>query len=143
MELTTLLAASAASDEFRGDLLGFVAGGSSPRIHLVRRAPSVKVIRLLTQLLHAEPRLAIERVTIDARSNCSAFDGRLDVHTAVATHHFDFRWDCQWRAEQEGWTDDFGFPDQIRAADEFGWRCFRTWRQAGISPAEPPSAIAS
>lgn len=143
MELTTLLAASAASDGFKSDLLGFMASGTTTRIHLVRRAPSIKVLRLLTQLLHAEPFLAIERLTIDARSSCSAFDGRLDVHTAAAIHHFDFRWDCQWRAEKEGWMDAFGFPDQIRAADEFGWRCFRTWQNAGVTPAEPPTALVS
>lgn len=143
MELTTLLAACAASDEFKGDLLGFIAGGSATRIHLARRAPSIKVLRVLTQLLHAEPSLVIERVTIDALSTCSAFDGRLDAHTAADIYHFDFRWDCQWRAEEEGWTDAFGFPDQIRAADEFGWRCFRTWRRAGITSAEPPTALVS
>ena len=38
-----------------------------------------------------------------------------------------FHWDCKWRAQQEGWVDYFGFPDQIRAAREFGWRCFERW----------------
>ena len=34
----------------------------------------------------------------------------------------------RWRAEQQGWVDAFGFPDQIRAADEFGWNCFHRWQ---------------
>jgi hypothetical protein len=46
---------------------------------------------------------------------------------------FDFVWDCQWRAVQQGWTDHFGLPDQIRAAREFGWRCFQHWQPVGTS----------
>ena len=44
-----------------------------------------------------------------------------------STHVYEFVWDCRWRAEQEGWTDCFGFPDQIRAAREYDWRCFERW----------------
>ena len=40
-----------------------------------------------------------------------------------------FHWDCKWRALQEGWTDYFGFPDQVRAAREFGHDCFRLWEE--------------
>ena len=43
---------------------------------------------------------------------------------------FSFTWCCRWRAEQEGWKDYFGFPDQIRAAREFGWDCFQRWSES-------------
>jgi hypothetical protein len=131
MELSDLLADSAATPEFVSDVLAYAAGATSERVHLVRRSPPVKVLRVLAQLLHVEPHLPIGSVSIDARSSCSSFDGRLDVHTAQAIHHYEFSWDCQWRAMEEGWTDFFGFPDQIRAASEFGWRCFRIWERVG------------
>ena len=39
-------------------------------------------------------------------------DCREDVRTVR------FHWDCKWKAQQEGWSDYFGFPDQMRAARE-------------------------
>jgi hypothetical protein len=30
-------------------------------------------------------------------------------------------------------VDYFGFPDQVRAAQEFDWRCFRRWERRGIN----------
>ena len=62
-----------------------------------------------------------------ARSGCSDFVGTVQVHTSSETRVYEFIWDCRWRAEQEGWTDCFGFPDQIRAAREYDWRCFVRW----------------
>ncbi|HEX8695519.1 MAG TPA: hypothetical protein VF746_24110, partial [Longimicrobium sp.] len=43
-----------------------------------------------------------------------------------------FVWDCKWKAEQHGWHDYFGFPDQGRAAREFGYDCFRAWVEEAV-----------
>ena len=82
------------------------------------------MIRLINQLLHAHPEFAVERIRIDARSGCSDFVGTAVVEGRGESRVFEFAWDCRWRAEQQGWLDAFGFPDQIRAADEFGWNCY-------------------
>jgi hypothetical protein len=52
----------------------------------------------------------------------------------------EFAWDCRWRAQQQGWVDAFGFPDQIRAADEFGWNCFQHWQPVQAQPGLRDSA---
>lgn len=134
MDLHSLLATSRASEAFKNDVLAFAAGAAAERVQLRRYNPPIKVIRLLAQLLHAEPSLAVERVTVDAWSGCSDFTGMLVVESAEGSHHYEFSWDCRWRAEQEGWTDCFGFPDQIRAAREFDWRCFGRWSVRGAGP---------
>jgi hypothetical protein len=80
-------------------------------------------------LLTSESGLEIETVTIRGRSGCSDFVGTVDVQTSSGSLMFDFEWCCRWRAESEGWVDYFGFPDQMRAAQEFDWRCFRRWER--------------
>ena len=45
-------------------------------------------------------------------------------------------WDCAWRAREMGWTDCFGFPDQMRAAREYDWRCFKSWQAVDEIPEE-------
>jgi plastocyanin len=92
--------------------------------------------RLINQLLHAHPEWVVDRLQIDARSGCSDFVGTAIVEGGGQSRVIQFAWDCRWRAEQEGWVDAFGFPDQIRAADEFGWNCFLRWQ------AEPAGAVA-
>lgn len=129
-ELEQLLAASRAHDEFKMDVLRFWAGGPTQRIGVEGHAPVVKVRRLLKQVLSAEADLPIDRISLRARSGCSDFTGVVEVHAAGEHHAFEFVWDCRWKAEQEGWTDWFGLPDQMRAAQEFDWRCFRDWRAA-------------
>lgn len=134
-ELERLLAGSNATESFKRVVRAFYAGHAfdgSPfdRVAVHRPVPRIKVRRLLTHVLEAEPHLAVDRVVLDARSGCSDFVGRVQLHTATETHTYDFVWDCRWRAEQEGWTDCFGLPDQIRAADEFDWRCFARWERA-------------
>ena len=89
--------------------------------------------RVLTQVLATEPQLPIERIAVRARYGCSDFVGTVQIQTASETRVYEFIWDCRWRAEQEGWTDCFGFPDQIRAADEFGWNCFHHWQPQPVS----------
>jgi hypothetical protein len=135
MDLTRLLDQSSADDAFKRDVLSFAARGHAERIELARYNPPVKVMRLLAQLLVAEPRLTIERVCIDAWSGCADYGGTVAVEVAGRLHHYEFHWDCRWRAEQEGWTDFLGLPDQIRAAREFGWRCFARWQPIAASAA--------
>lgn len=120
---------SAASPEFKADLSSYLDGGPSARVRLEGHMPAIKVRRLLAQLVASEPALEIEEVVIRGRSGCSDFVGTVDVRTRSGTHVFEFVWDCRWRAENEGWVDYFGFPDQARAAREFDWRCFQRWER--------------
>lgn len=126
-DLLPYLEAAAAHPDFKSEVLTFVYGGTTPRIQLDSYAPRVKVERVLTQLFHAHPELAVERVHVNARSGCSDFTGELTVFAGDNQHRFAFTWCCAWRAEQEGWRDCFGFWDQARAAREFGWQCFSQW----------------
>jgi len=124
-----ILSRSRASDRFKTDLVAFSSWTESPSITLTRNVPRIKVIRLITQLLHEHPEWAIERIHIDARSGCSDFVGTVVVEGAGDSRSIEFAWDCRWRAEQQGWLDAYGFPDQIRAADEFDWNCFQRWQE--------------
>ncbi|MEP6733088.1 MAG: hypothetical protein ABJE10_20770 [bacterium] len=127
-ELLPYLDAAAAHPDFKRELLEYVKGGDAPRIQLTGYAPRVKVERVLTQLLHTQPNLSVERVRVAARSGCSDFSGEIVAVTSDSVEHrFSFTWCCSWKAQQEGWKDCFGFWDQARAAREFGWRCFRRW----------------
>ena len=130
MDIENLLAASSATERFKVAVRAYLDHEDAPAIQVVRHSPRVKVQRLLSQLLSAEPELAIESVVIDGASGCSDYRGTIRVETRGASKVFNFVWDCQWRAREEGWTDYFGFPDQIRAAREFGWRCFAHWDEA-------------
>jgi hypothetical protein len=129
MDLVNLLTASSATDAFKADVRRFAANGAADRVRTARYAPPVKVMRVLAQLLDAHPDLSVERISIDARSGCADFTGVVHVEAGGCVRRFEFSWDCRWRAEQQGYADFFGFPDQIRAASEFGWRCFRHWTE--------------
>jgi hypothetical protein len=122
-----ILQKSQATEPFKLDVAAFCSGQPAPRVTVEGLAPRVKVERLLIQLLTAESALPITRVVVRGRSGCSDFVGEVKVETISETHVFDFVWDCRWRAEQQGWIDCFGLPDQMRAAQEFGWRCFQLW----------------
>ena len=133
--MTEIIDRCRATEEFKQEVRAFAEHRATTRITTSRPAPRVKVVRVLTQLLHAEPGLEVERVTVDAWSGCSDFRGTLTVVDAGGERRtFDFVWDCHWRAVEEGWTDAFGLPDQIRAAREFGWRCFERWQERKPSP---------
>lgn len=123
------LEVSAATAEFKADVASFLSGEKSDRVRVETYVPRVKVRRLLTQLLTSEPSLEIEHVVIRAQSGCSDLIGTVDVHTRSGPQHFEFVWDCRWRASREGWVDYFGMPDQMRAAQEFDWRCFQRWER--------------
>jgi hypothetical protein len=122
-----ILTRSCATDRFKNDVIAFASRTDAPSITLVRNVPRIKVIRLINQLLHAHPEWVIDRLKVDARSGCSDFVGTLTVEGGGQSRVIQFAWDCRWRAEQQGWVDAFGFPDQIRAADVFGWNCFHQW----------------
>jgi hypothetical protein len=122
-----ILGKSQATESFKVDVTAFCSGRVAPRVAVEGFAPRVKVQRLLMKLLSTEAELPITRVVVRGRSGCSDFAGEVKVETVSETHVFDFIWDCRWRAEQEGWTDCFGLPDQMRAAQEFGWQCFEVW----------------
>ncbi len=132
-ELELILAQSRATDMFKTAVRRYVEAGGAEPIRVEGFAPWIKVRRLLIHILSAEPHLPIERVTLQARSGCSDFVGRVHVHTTHDVCVYEFTWDCRWRAEQEGWTDCFGLPDQIRAAEEYDWRCFERWEALPMS----------
>jgi len=124
-----LVQQSSATADFKAELQSFLAGEAAARVKLEGFVPRVKVRRLLTQLMAVESHLEIERVVIRGSSGCSDFVGSVDVETPTGSHVFEFTWCCRWRAENEGYVDYFGFPDQIRAAQEFDWRCFQRWER--------------
>lgn len=128
IELEEMLARSRAAEDFKRAVRRLEAGAAVEHIQIEGGAPTIKVRRVLTHILATEPHLPIERIALRARSGCSTFVGTVHVHTSTETRVFEFVWDCRWRAEQEGWTDCFGFPDQARAAREFDWRCFQHWK---------------
>lgn len=127
-QLEQILSQSNAEETFKRAVRAYAdQHGGTDHIRVEGFAPPVKVRRLLAHILATEAHLPIERVSLRARSGCSDFVGTVHVATKTETHAFEFKWDCRWRAEQEGWTDYFGLPDQIRAAREFDWRCFEHW----------------
>lgn len=127
--METVLQGSNATADFKADILSFLSGEEAARVKVETYVPPVKVRRLLTKLLTAEPSLEIEHVVIRGMSGCSNFVGSVAVQTTSGAHLFDFAWDCRWRAESEGYVDYFGLPDQMRAADEFDWQCFQQWER--------------
>lgn len=133
LALPDLMSRSRASEAFKADVRAFAAHEPATRVTVVRHVPRVKVLRVLAQLFETAPELEVERAHVDAASGCADFRGTLTVETADATLAFDFVWDCHWRAVQEGWTDPFGLPDQIRAAREFGHRCFERWTRRVVA----------
>ena len=127
-DLEPLLAASSATDAFRSDLAAYAARTPADRITVAAPSPRVKVLRTIAQLLHAEPSLALERVAVHAVSGCADFVGTITAHDAAGdSYDFAFEWNCEWKARELGYVDYFGLPDQIRAAQEFGWQCFARW----------------
>jgi hypothetical protein len=126
-ELEQILSQSKAAETFKNAVRSYCANGTADQIRVEGFAPAVKVRRLLAHILATESHLPIEQVSLRGRSGCSDFVGTVKLQTQSETHVYEFVWDCRWRAEQEGWTDYFGFPDQIRAAREYDWRCFQRW----------------
>jgi hypothetical protein len=134
MKLIEFLGDSRVTAAFRESLERFVATGTpSERIEFPHHAPPVKVARTLTKALETYPDLEIDRVVISSRSGCEFFRGDLVIHTPEEERVVRFDWDCRWKAIQLGWVDYFGFPDQIRAAREYDYDCFRKWEEDAFS----------
>jgi hypothetical protein len=130
MTIPELLDRSSASGPFRDAVLRFLREGTPcATVSFDAGAPPVKVERTLVKALLEYPEHPIESIELRARSGCESFRGTLVLHGGGEARRVAFHWDCRWRAEQEGWRDWFGFPDQARAAREFGWDCFREWSE--------------
>lgn len=139
--LDLLLARSGATPAFRAAVADFArTGRPGPRLRVSPGAPPVKVERTLAKALVEYPALPVESIEVDAVSGCESFRGTLVLRTAEEERRVDFCWDCRWRAEQNGWTDWFGFPDQTRAAREYGWDCFREWEEVSATARVPAAA---
>jgi len=124
----SFLAGSRATEPFKEAVASYCKGARNvERIEIQGVAPRVKVLRVLKQFLATEPDLDVERISLAGESGCSDFVGTLQAQTSSGVRTFAFVWDCRWRAQQEGWSDYFGFPDQIRAAQELDWQCFSKW----------------
>jgi hypothetical protein len=138
MTTADLAPQSRATHSFLAALATFHATGRpNERISFDRLSPPVKVERTLAKVLVEYPDLAIESIEVRGSSGCEFFRGTAVIRTAADERHVRFHWDCKWRAEQQGWTDYFGFPDQTRAAREFGYDCFRTWQEERVMSMEP------
>ncbi len=137
MTTADLAPQSRASHAFLSALSTFRATGRpNERISFDRLSPPVKVERTLAKVMVEYPDLAIESIEVRGSSGCEFFRGTAVIRTASEERHVRFYWDCKWRAEQQGWTDYFGFPDQTRAAREFGYDCFRVWQEEPVLMAE-------
>lgn len=130
---------SRATVSFRTAAAAFARDGRpNEQIRFNAYSPPVKVARTLTKMLEEHADLEVESVEIDAASGCEFYRGELRIHTPQGVRRVEFHWDCKWKAAQEGWTDYFGFPDQIRAAREFGYDCFRSWNAVEEKVMAPP-----
>jgi hypothetical protein len=123
-----LLEESKATPAFKEAVKSFIEGEGSSLIEYNQGSPRIKVERAITKLLEEYPDLPIERVVIDGNSGCEYYNGKLAFY-APAERVVSFYWDCHWRAGQAGYEDYYGFPDQARAAREFGYQCFREFKE--------------
>ena len=133
ISLDACLAASRSTPEFQADVRAYADYRDATRVVILRAAPRVKVLRVITQLVAAQPDLIVDRVRIEGISGCADYRGT--VVAEVRDHEprtFAFVWDCAWRATREGWVDSRGSPDQVRAAREFGWQCFSVWNDLSL-----------
>jgi len=122
-----LLAHSNADESFKAAVDQFCADKPSDLIQYPAGAPRIKVLRVLMKLLEEFPNEPITDVHIEAKSTCSAYVGHLEFgpsHTIVR-----FKWDCLWKAKQEGLRTWYGEPDQSKAAKAFGYQCFEEFQR--------------
>ncbi|HEX6747424.1 MAG TPA: hypothetical protein VF092_09075 [Longimicrobium sp.] len=134
MKIFDLLERSSATEPFREAVIRFVREGRpNERIAFNRDAPPVKVERTVTKVLEEYPELHIESIEVRGMSGCEFFRGVMEVHTGAEVRKISFHWDCKWKAMEMGWHDYFGFPDQARAAREFGYNCFRGWNEDAVN----------
>jgi hypothetical protein len=128
MMLFHLLERSAASAAFREGVRAFLeTTGPNDAVAFPNHLPPVKVERTLLKILESYPDQPIETVKIRGSSGCEYFRGVATIQAGAEEIEVRFDWDCKWKAIQLGWSDYFGFPDQGRAAREFGHDCFKVW----------------
>lgn len=125
----TLIDVSAGTSEFKLALRQFMADSQPNRAVRFNRTgnPPIKVLRAILGLLEAQPGLRIESVEVSGASGCSDYRG--SIRAFPSGREFRFVWDCAWRAREQGWEDHFGYPDQARAAREYGHRCFEVFEE--------------
>ena len=121
--LDAILAQSAASEDFKQAVRHLNEGNAQDQITWNAGSPAVKVLRFVMKLLEAYNDLEIESLKVTGQAGCSDYAGEATAHPGDI--RFEFEWNCAWRAEERGWEDAFGDPDQIRAAQTFGYQCFR------------------
>lgn len=124
--ISTILEASRAEEDFKQAVLNFENGENPHLISYSPGSPRIKVMRVLLQLLETFPEQAISQVNIEGQSSCSSYSGRLTFGPDNTEIYFN--WDCSWRAKQEGFVTWYGAPDQTKAAQKFGFRCFETFK---------------
>jgi len=127
-DLDTLVSQSAATAEFKQAVRDLKDNKRQSLITYNAGSPPVKVLRAVSKLLEEFPGEVIETAQVEGSSGCSDFQGTISVNKGA--WNVSFVWDCKWRAEQEGWKDHFGDPDQIRAAREFGYQCFEAFNRS-------------
>ena len=138
MQVVAFLERSRATPAFRDGVAEFLrTGRPNEAVNFDGWSPPVKVERALCKALEAFADLPLERIRLDAISGCESYAGTAQIEAGAERRRIRFAWDCRWRAEQMGWTDWFGFPDQARAAREFGYDCFREWQE---EPSAAPAA---
>lgn len=132
--LDELLTASHATAEFKEAVRALARGERPERIDFNGGAPLVKVLRVVLKTLETFPERAIEKMTVQGTSGCSNFTGQATLEPGDLAIKFD--WDCRWRAQQLAWHDFYGEPDQIRAAHELQYQCFRLFEahQPAVQP---------
>ena len=124
--INEILNASNATPVFKDAVRALAQGIQQDRIVFDRENPAVKVQRVVCKLLDEFPASPIERLELTARSGCADFVGRGVVHPGG--EQFEFIWNCRWRAESLGWTDPMGLPEQMRAAQQLDYQCFKVFR---------------
>lgn len=125
--LDDLLAASQAEAAFKAAVRSFEAGSLSPLISFFAGAPRVKVLRVVMKILHEYPDEPIKKIHVEGRSGCATFAGLATIQPGDKS--FRFAWDCAWRANVSQLTNIWGIPDQVRAAREYGYQCFRGFEE--------------
>ena len=128
-----IIAESAATAPFKDALARFSADNRPSDLIRFNRTgnPPIKVLRAVLGLLESHPELPVEAVEVSGASGCSDYRG--SIRAFPSGKEFRFVWDCAWRARQLGWEDHFGYPDQARAAREFGHRCFESFEEVNAT----------
>jgi hypothetical protein len=121
--LEQLLENSSATEPFKDAVRQYAKDRPHNLIGADRWQPQVKVLRVISKMLETFPEKAFERIDIDAVSGCSDYRGTVTIMPSDMTVCFE--WNCAWKAEEMGWFNAFKIPDQIRAANECGYQCFK------------------